>query len=194
MSIERAKNEIKYSPFLRDNYKVTLFFRRSIKGILDYTKQSGSNDISDIFKAVPDFQRDNDKWTQEMQVSFVENIIKGYRTTIMLYEINENIDKYCEYSDCKIMDGLQRLTAIYAFMIGKFRVFGNTYEDLKKANIISFSSIAISIEIYSFVSEAEAVEFYIAINENITHSSDDIQRAKMVLASLTDKTVITEQQ
>jgi len=40
------------------------------------------------------------------------------------------------------------------------------------------------VKIHPFSSEAEAVKFYIEINENITHSADDILKAKRYLTTL----------
>lgn len=178
-----VKQEIATSPFLKDGYDVTLFFRRAIKGILHYTATPNSEEISDVFKAVPDFQRSNDKWSVEMQQGFVKNVIKGFNTVVMLYEIKEDIEKYSEYSDCKIMDGLQRITAIHDFMKGKFKVMGLSYKELIDANIISFTSAPVRVTIYSFQNESEAIEFYIEMNENITHSPEDIKKAKAALAA-----------
>lgn len=183
--VERARKEIAASPFLKDNYEATLFFRRSIRGLLYYTEYSESEDLSDIFKAVPEFQRSNDKWSLEMQIGFVKNVIKGFNTVIMLYEIKENPDKHSEYTNCKIMDGLQRITAIHDFMKGKFKVMGMSYQDMVDSNLMSYTSMPIRFKIYSFRNEKEAIEFYIEMNENITHSPQDIDKAKAALAALT---------
>lgn len=42
----------------------------------------------------------------------------------------------------------------------------------------------INVKQYKFNTEIEAVEFYILMNENITHSKADIQRAKDYLVQL----------
>ena len=68
-------------------------------------------------RIVPKFQRDNDKWSKEMQIKFVENIILGVNTTIILGTLSN------EKSECVLIDGLQRVSAIFSFMNKEFKVF-----------------------------------------------------------------------
>ena len=132
-------------------------------------------------KYIPEFQRDNDKWSKKMQVKFIENIITGCVTQISLYTTTDK-----EFPKWLILDGLQRLTAISLFLSNELKVFnGLTYDDVK-ANINGEYN-PIEFKLYRFNNEVEAVEFYIAINENITHSKKDIQRAKDYLAKLINK-------
>ena len=127
---------------------------------------------------IPEFQRSNDKWTKKMQIKFIENLITGCVTQISLYTTTDK-----EFPKWFILDGLQRLTAINLFITNQLKVFGNlTYDDVK-ANINGETN-PIEFKLYRFNNEIEAVEFYIAINENITHSKKDIQRAKDYLAKL----------
>jgi len=129
-------------------------------------------------KYIPEFQRSNDKWTKKMQVKFIENIITGCVTQISLYTTTNK-----EFPNWLILDGLQRLTALNLFITNELKVFGDlTYDDVKAK--ISDETNPIEFKLYRFNNEIEAVEFYIAINENITHSKKDIQRAKDYLAKL----------
>lgn len=135
-----------------------------------------------IEKSVPPFQRDNDKWSKEMQVSFVFNLIRGHRApNISLYTLeNERL------SNCKLLDGLQRITSLLEFYSGDM-IFDLPEYDLnfKSEELLKeidsqwriFNSTPFHISIYNFKTELEAVEFYIAFNKNITHSKEDIQRA-----------------
>lgn len=134
-----------------------------------------------ITSKIPKFQRDNDKWTSEMQVSFVKNCLSGLKTSnISLYQIEGNgVNR-----NAFVLDGLQRITAFLRFLIGDMEfVMSNgdtvTNKELFDSNYLS--SIAschpFDVSIYTFKTELEAVEFYISFNENISHSKDDIQRA-----------------
>lgn len=186
MNKEQILNEIRNSAFSRPNYNVDIHLRRFLQGLLVYTDPTHTDDggdvnIDDVFKAVPDFQRKNDKWTQDMQITFIRNLIKGFRTEIRLYEVNKDGSRIQGMTHCKIIDGLQRVTAIHAFMKGQFRVFGLTYDEMIEERILNHMSVPITIRVYSFPSESEAIEFYIEMNENITHSSADIAKARVIL-------------
>lgn len=126
-------------------------------------------------KATPSFQRANDKWSEEMQISFIQNLLKGYATTILFFRVGE--------SDIQLIDGLQRTTAIFRFLKGEFKIFDDFDIVALKKDIKKFRQ-RIGIEIYTFNNMKEAVEFYIEMNENITHSKEDILKAKNFIQHL----------
>lgn len=129
---------------------------------------------------IPAFQRDNNKWTREQQIRFVENVCAGFKTTLMLYTLHEDEGLY---EQVKILDGLQRLTAILAFIENQFPIFGEFYfRDIDSR--LAFSGVRPNVRIYTFGSELEAVQFYIEMNRGITHSSEDIERAEKYRQSL----------
>jgi hypothetical protein len=124
----------------------------------------------------PEFQRSNDQWTQDMKILYVENVIKGCRSEILLYRVPN------EHSPAMILDGLQRLTAIMDFIAGRFTVFGKyTLNDLLEARVITAIGTDIPVKIYTFDTELEAMEFYIEMNENITHSPEDIEKVRKLI-------------
>lgn len=183
MTVEQIKHLIKNNPFTRRHYTTSLFLDTLIAHMFTYTHDDlmagglnfGGEDalpLSKIFEAVPPFQRDNDKWTEEMQVSFIENLLMGYSTDLMLFEIGDTT-----MTQCKILDGLQRITAIYRFLSEEIKAFGKTASELREAKILYPRTGRITLRIYTFDTELEAVDFYISINENITHSKEDIERA-----------------
>lgn len=127
-----------------------------------------SKDILD--KATPGFQRNNNKWTKNMATSYVENILTGYVDSIKLFRIGE------VYSDAQILDGLQRTTAILKMIDGKIKPFGYNYMHLHNSRVRF--RIRLSIAVYDFDTWKDVGKFYVAMNENITHSKKDIQKAK----------------
>ncbi len=140
-----------------------------------------------IFERVPAFQRDNDKWDSEMQTKFVLNLLKGCQSNpVVLYTLTSDI------TECFILDGLQRLTAIHRFLIKKDMVFelGNGETINSKAitdasyEFWGMRNIAFDVKIYQFDNELQAVNHYIDINDGITHSQKDINRAKAYRDSL----------
>lgn len=143
-----------------------------------------------IFDKVPPFQRDNDKWTPEMQTGFVHNILKGHKSNpIALYTIEES------KSNCYVLDGLQRITALSRFFVARDMEF-----PLPDGRMISSEEIfsegfrqsfwnnpPFDVKVFHFKSHEEAIDFYIEFNENITHSASDILRAKEYRDSLKHK-------
>lgn len=122
-------------------------------------------------KAVPGFQRENNKWSENMQVKFIENILKGFRTEIILFKMSE-------HEDAQIMDGLQRMTAIIDFMQNKFSIFGDLFfSDIQKH--MPYFGAKIIVDVLTFQEWQEVANFYIDMNENITHSPEDIEKAKI---------------
>ena len=196
LSAEDLNNKLRNSAFRRSSYGVDIGFHRFLHNITLYTHgleipvvHSFSEDSplvknpDRLFECTPAFQRDNDKWTPDMQSKFIESLLQGYKTTLMFYEIVPD-DKMALRCEMKIIDGLQRLTAIHAFITGKILAFGWGYEEVISNRSVSTSLLTVKLQAYSFSSEIEAVEFYIDMNENMTHSKTDILRAKKYLAKL----------
>lgn len=214
IQIENIKKIVKNSPFSKSgltmNYELDKIFKildsytnnyKDEDECIEYLKKTGiefnNSDlyILDFFKkeikenSIPVWQRNNDKWNQKMQISFIENIIKRATTNIIIGQIsltNEPTGKGV------ILDGLQRITAIQDFVNNKFNIFkseenleGFNYITLKNNKLIESKNFLITI--LSFNSEEEMVKYYIDINENITHSTEDIQKAKKYLALIENK-------
>jgi len=121
---------------------------------------------------IPKYQRSNDKWSMDMKEKFISNLLKGVKTSIILV-------RYNEHEDAMILDGQQRLTAIQDFMLDKILVDGFKYSEIKED--VKKLSINFGFHILTAKDEQEAIQFYIDMNENITHSKEDINKAKKLL-------------
>jgi len=177
---------IKESPFQKQYYSVDIELRSLVDSLGCFINNSVVKNIDDILKyGIPEFQRSNDKWSEDMQIKYVENVIKGYKHEIILYTF-DSVYNYLSYSRCWILDGLQRLTAIIKFIKGELKVFGGyNYEEIQKHINLKLSRIFSGmVKIYVFKDIYEVVKFYIDINENITHSTEDILKAKQYLKNL----------
>lgn len=180
--IDKAMASIKKSPFyISPNYKVDFDSRRLLDNLHAYNL--GAADVALGLKdtlayMTPQFQRENNKWTRNQQIKFVENLLSGCNSEITLFALNKD-----NLNECMILDGLQRLTALSAFICGEFPIFGDIYFEQVAVPAV-FSNGRVSLRIYEFQSLRKAVEFYIAMNEGITHSPEDIQHAKDYLATL----------
>jgi len=193
-TIEDIIKETKKSAFNKTGYSVNINVKNeqklkaSLLLYIDYDAFSKENNITtkDFFsKAIPEFQRSNDKWTKDMKVKFVENLLKGLKTEIKLFKLGKD-------EDAQIIDGLQRMTALFDFLSNKIKVFDNFYyKDLE--NDFSQFRPQIIVTIYDFNSLEEAVNFYIEMNENITHSKKDIQKAKDYLEKISPQKTIEQE-
>jgi hypothetical protein len=167
---------IQNSAFNKQAYIVNIPVRRFIKSLMAYVDDTIEEPTyQDILEnAIPNFQRNNDKWTRDMQIKFVENVIKGFVTKIQLFELkNEGV-----IETCKILDGFQRVTALSLFIEGEYKIFNNSisFNDVKDTFLRGLSKTII-IEVFNFDSLNEVIDFYVEMNENITHSPEDIQKA-----------------
>ena len=174
MNINQLNDMIKKSAFNKQKYVVNIPVRRLIPGVMLYMNENVEPTSKNLFDiGVPEFQRSNDKWSRNMQISFVENVIKGYNSKIQLYTLNQSV-----LVDCKILDGLQRTTSLTKFIDGEFNIFNDevSFNDIKD-NILRGLNVNIGLEIFSFKDQNEAIDFYVEMNENITHSAEDINKA-----------------
>jgi hypothetical protein len=188
--LDKLKKIIKTSAFNRSpSYTVNVSFKslfKSVGGLLLYNErvdtmladQSLSNHEI-IAEITPEFQRQNTKWTQEMQKCFIENLLCGCETKIQLYDLKGQGSDLC---GSLVLDGLQRLTAIAAYHSGEFPVFdGLFWNDINSKG--TFPRLRLLVDIYQFDSDREACEFYIQMNKGITHSEEDLETAYKFLES-----------
>jgi hypothetical protein len=158
---------------------------------LDDSEENQLHLINDLENSIPVWQRDNDKWTPQMQTSFVLNVFKGFSTSsLILYCIKGDI--YGKRNS-NVLDGLQRITALYKFFNGKMYFNFNGEIISNKELLLSndfkrhLSSQSIKLKIITFNNEIEAISHYIDMNENISHSTKDIDRARDYRQKLIDE-------
>jgi len=176
-SVQEVIDGCKNSSFNKSNYSVNLELKRFVQGMLLYVEydlfeehiEISSNEFLKL--AVPAFQRKNDKWNESMKQKFIENLLSGVSTTIMMFRM------FGSENNSQIIDGLQRTTAILEFLDGKIKPFGYSIHEIGIKNIRKFR-LHLMVQIYDFESWAEVGKFYVDMNENITHSKTDIQKAK----------------
>jgi hypothetical protein len=171
--IETLIKKTRNSSFNKHNYMVNVELKRFVSNMLlhtDYDNKDGDMKNYEWLNLItPEFQRSNNKWSHSMKVKFIENLLSGVKVELMFFRMNEQ-------DDSKIIDGLQRTTALIDFFEGRVKPFGYSYSELEK--YIGHFPSNIAIKIYTFDTWEEVGRFYIDMNENITHSSEDIQKAK----------------
>lgn len=189
--IESVRHIVRNSGFNKVRYNVDVdldFFPASLERMClnkNINDDSFSLNIDLNEKFSPKFQRCNDKWSKQRKKLFIQNIIKGFKSEILLYTTEDEYKKRGYFSGyLKILDGLQRATAIYDFHKGKVKPFGLTLKELKDNRVIGMCT-TISFRVLVFKTEIEAVEFYIDMNKGISHSKADIVKAEKYLEILT---------
>lgn len=183
--IQKLKLNTQQSAFNRQGYRVSFELATFYRSLRFYSESVNAEVADkDLVKAMtPEFQRDNDKWSLNRKIKFVENIISGYPSEITLFTVgNELMD------DCGIIDGQQRVSALQDWFEDKFPIFGDIYySQLSHLRRAPFTACRMSLVIHNFKTLLEAVQFYIDINEGISHSEADILKAKNYLKSLEEK-------
>jgi len=193
LAIEKCKN----NAFNKPSYQVDLpmddlieYFLRFLNRdkMLEIGKeQAPSAYVYAVFERTPPFQRNNDKWTSVMQSSFVRNVLLGIKPPpLIFYSLSDT------KSDCYILDGLQRITALTRFFTDADMEipFDNnvvlTAKEILENDTFQrmLWNLTMPLRIYQFNSEREAVEHYIEMNDQITHSQDDILKAKKYLETI----------
>lgn len=182
-NILKLVKKCRNSSFSRENYQVNIDLATFVDSMLLHTwynkddrkverLDAGDKKLNKEWaeRVTPDFQRANNKWNTAMKTRFIENLLSGVKVELMFFRLSSQ-------SDAQVIDGLQRTTAILDFFNGKIKPFGYSYSDLK-SRLRQFASHNLVIKIYTFNSWEEVGRFYIDMNEGITHSKKDIQKAK----------------
>lgn len=189
--MQKLKSCVEKSPFSqKPNYELNITFKSLflVDGAMTAYNDAISlameerhlNPSEIVERLTPDFQRSNTCWSREMQISFIENLVSGCASKVLFYYVGEPRDYM---SDCKLLDGLQRSGSIASFQQDEFPIFDDIYwSDLSKGGILPI--MYLTLEVYRFDTELQAVEFYISMNKNITHSEDDLLPAYNLIKEL----------
>lgn len=130
----------------------------------------------------PDFQRGH-VWTSVQQQHYIQNAMRGaVPTSGMTIQFNcrnfDSLANVTEDSDLpdglQCIDGLQRWTAVRAFMAGEVRPFGLSIDDLRGTDydprLMTYSRFRLAV--FSFQHKLEVLDHYLALNAGGTPHSD----------------------
>ena len=144
----------------------------------------------------PDFQRGH-VWTPEQQTAYVEAYLRGALGE-ELRTITWNCPQFAgpavedrAPSDLpqgfQCLDGLQRLTALEAWIKGDVQPFGLTLDDLQGTAFDPHRmSYMIRFSVFAFQTRAEVLDYYLAINSGGTvHSQEELDRVRKLRESVT---------
>ena len=127
----------------------------------------------------PNFQRGH-IWTEEQQIAYVEfKIQNGPGSNIIQFNCPGWMNDFKK--EMVLVDGLQRLTAVNAFINNEIKVFGNYFEDYENNNLI-LMKIDFIFSINKLKTKKEVLQWYIQINSGGTpHSEEEIKRVRELL-------------
>lgn len=178
--IELAEKSILNSCFNKQGEWFNVQFDQIANSIQNVSKKLTNNNVinhDNLSLIVPKFQRICSAWTKDMQVKFVENLIKGCKTNITFYSIAEKGENFLENN--MILDGQHRMMALLLFINNRLKIFGGlTFKDISNSPVFFRKTSALTFTVLTFDTELEAIQYYIDINENMTHSKKDIERAQ----------------
>lgn len=128
------------------------------------------NFIDGMYDLNPVYQRDL-VWTKKQKEELIEAIFM--KKDIGVITIIEATTKDMLY---EILDGKQRLSTIFSFMMNEFKYKGKTYSEISKADKFAFDGFTISFKSFSMrgraMNEWEKVELFINLNTKGTRVSD----------------------
>ena len=127
----------------------------------------------------PDFQRGH-VWTADQQTAYIEYLLKGGTTGVNVYfncsswQEDYNTPVYC-------VDGLQRLTAIMAFINNRVPAYGHRYHEFTDS--IRYCHASVTLHMLKVRSKRELLNVYLDFNSGGTpHNPSELQRvAQMIL-------------
>jgi Protein of unknown function DUF262 len=128
----------------------------------------------------PNFQRGH-VWTQEQQVKFVEYILRGGKTSPLLFNDKNGFNGAPKDFVC--VDGLQRLTALLSFLNDELPAFGH-----KRAQIEGIDrrlrELALTVRVNGLKTDVEVLEWYLELNSGGTpHTEAELDRVRNLLVA-----------
>lgn len=136
------------------------------------------------FDLTPDFQRSNDCWSREQQISYIENVFRGIAPTELKFNSdNYNLNDPALPENFVCIDGLQRITAILSFLNEEYAIFsGKITASSLKGTTFDPKLFRLQIKMYNFTERNDLLNFYIKLNSGGTvHTSEEIDRVKQMI-------------
>jgi hypothetical protein len=127
----------------------------------------------------PDFQRGH-VWTPKQQTEFVEYILRGGKTSEILFNTKGNYANTSEDFIC--VDGLQRLTALLLFLDDKLPVFGGHTRSQIEGIELLLKEIYLTFRINELLTRKAVLQWYLELNAGGTpHTESEIDRVRDLL-------------
>jgi uncharacterized protein with ParB-like and HNH nuclease domain len=122
----------------------------------------------------PDFQRGH-VWTRDQQIAYVEFVISGGGSGRELFFNHPGWGRDFK-GDFVLVDGLQRITTVLAFMNNEIPAFGILCSDFDGKVPHEFS---FTVHVASLKTKNEVLDWYLLMNAGGTpHSKEEIERVR----------------
>lgn len=167
------------NPLRTAQYEVDHDWRSFQRALAGYAADYGGIELN------PDFQRGH-VWTPDQQRHFIENVLRGVISSSgFVVQFNcPNWENAAYAGDLPVgfqcIDGLQRITAVQAFMDGTVHPFGLSVEDLNLSGFsMKGSRYRFRLAVHDFQSRAELLQHYLDLNAGGTpHTAAEIARVR----------------
>lgn len=164
--------------FTRDgNYSVDVDLRRIPQWIEQEKDEANLN-------MLPEFQRGH-VWSRDQQIAFIEFMLRGGKVNPIYFNCPSWRFKVPDglYDEYVCVDGLQRITAICAFIHNEITAFGSYFKDFEDPKFLN--NITIKININDLKTEKEVLQWYLDINTGGTpHTELELSKVKHLLDNL----------
>lgn len=155
------------------SYNLHLFFKDYLQGKVNLD---------------PEYQRDF-VWTVRQQQEYIQAVLDG-KVEPVIYACLEMDDKNIAEDVYEILDGKQRLNALFNFLVGKVSLPNGTFfENLSQKDAMFFRMLNLNVHrlttngFYRNLTNQEKLEIFLTLNEKGTRLSDsDLAHAKNVLS------------
>jgi uncharacterized protein with ParB-like and HNH nuclease domain len=178
---------MKYSKF-SDIPKFTQRPAYHVNYYLDAIESAILRDINELgLQLNPDFQRGH-VWTREQQIAYIEYLLRGGQSGRDFYfnRIGEMHD-FCNLkADFVCVDGLQRITAILAFLRNEIPVFNSYLRDFQQP--LRLADVMFSFNVNDLKTRKDVLIWYLEMNSGGTpHTQDELLRVKKLLLQEEEK-------
>lgn len=173
-------------PMPPSSYSVSIHLGYLERCLAEFDKDMKS--MGGSFEMCPDFQRGH-VWDRQKQIAFVEALLRGNAPTLIRFNCPNwqggSMPTDIGNNNLVCVDGLQRVTALLAFLRGEIKILGNsvTANDLKGTSFDpSRPGLCLQFQVYSFCYRKDLLQFYIDLNTGgVVHTDEEIARVKALI-------------
>ena len=131
----------------------------------------------------PDFQREH-VWTKKQQIAYIVFLLRKGSSGRDLYFNNPSWHSPVEpgaYNEFVCVDGLQRITAIRAFVEDQFPVYGSYFSEFTDRRHLTLNTLRVHIN--DLQTRNEVLSWYIEMNTGGTpHTKQQIEKVRSLIS------------
>jgi len=129
------------------------------------------------FDLNPDFQRGH-VWTKEQQIAYVEFIIRGGESGLdIFFNCPGWMNDY--RGPMELVDGLQRITAVLAFLHNEIPAYGHLFSEYEDKRFVY--GLHFNFHVANLPTRAEVLQWYLDLNSGVAHTKQELDRVGNLL-------------